>query len=193
MEFDITKMVETISTQARENQEEFIFETIQPYCENILQIKINKKELEQILLRGMQKQQTCDDCISRTEALKAIEKEKQGWEGAERYAIDECHTRIAELPSVTPQQTRWIPVKWHIKTKVEEYEQYPEGVVMFDCPMPKEGEDVLVTIKGKDDYRWVKRDIAVQNEGEWYTDSGYNWVDVIAWMPFPKVYKEVEE
>lgn len=52
-------------------------------------------------------QQPCDDCISRTEALKAIEKEKQGWEGVIRYAInyaiDECHSRIAELPPVTPQ------------------------------------------------------------------------------------------
>jgi hypothetical protein len=47
-------------------------------------------------------QPTDADCISRVEALKAIEKEKQGWEGAERYAIDECHTRIADLPSVTP-------------------------------------------------------------------------------------------
>lgn len=47
-------------------------------------------------------QQLCEDCISRAEALKAIEKEKQGWEGAERYAIDECHTRIADLSFVTP-------------------------------------------------------------------------------------------
>ena len=50
------------------------------------------------------KQQPSDDCISRAEALKEIENEKQGWElGETRYAIDECHTRIAELPSVTPQ------------------------------------------------------------------------------------------
>ena len=47
-------------------------------------------------------QQPCDDCVSREDALNVIEKEKQGWVGSERYAIDECHTRIAELPSVTP-------------------------------------------------------------------------------------------
>lgn len=47
--------------------------------------------------------QPCEDCISRKDALDVIEKEKQGWEGSERYAIDECHTRIAELPSVTPK------------------------------------------------------------------------------------------
>ena len=57
MEFDISKVVETIVMQAKENQEEFIFETIQPYCENILQMKINKEELKQILLNSIQRQQ----------------------------------------------------------------------------------------------------------------------------------------
>lgn len=57
MEFNITKMVEEIAMQAKENQEEFIFETIQPYCENILQMKINKEELKQILLNSIQKPQ----------------------------------------------------------------------------------------------------------------------------------------
>ena len=47
-------------------------------------------------------QQTAEDCISRAEALKAIENEKMGWDGSERYAIDECHSRIQELPSVKP-------------------------------------------------------------------------------------------
>ena len=46
-----------------------------------------------------------DDCISRKDALKAIEEAKQGWEGSERYAIDECHTRIAELPPITREES----------------------------------------------------------------------------------------
>lgn len=54
--------------------------------------------------------QPCEDCISRAETLKAIEKEKQGWEGSERYAIDECHSRIAELPSVTPKASEQQPM-----------------------------------------------------------------------------------
>ena len=57
MEFDATKVIEEIVMQAKENQEEFIFETIRPYCENILQMKINKEELKQILLNGMRKQE----------------------------------------------------------------------------------------------------------------------------------------
>ena len=58
MEFDISKAVEKIVMQVQENQEEFIFETIRPYCESILQMKINKEELKQILLIGMQRQKS---------------------------------------------------------------------------------------------------------------------------------------
>lgn len=53
--FNATNIVEEIVMQVKENEEEFIFETILPYCENILQIKINKEELKQILLNSMQK------------------------------------------------------------------------------------------------------------------------------------------
>lgn len=72
MEFDITKMVEEIAMQAKENQEEFIFETIRPYCENVLQMKINKEELKQILLSSIQKQQPCEDTISRQAVINRI-------------------------------------------------------------------------------------------------------------------------
>lgn len=122
--------------------------------------------------------QPCEDCISRAEALKAIEKEKQGWEGAERYAIDECHTRIAELPPVTPQQTRWIPVS----------------------EKPTEGKYLITGAYGKN--RYV--DIATF-DGEDATDT-YAWDSysdeykvnrrehkVIAYMPLPKPYEESED
>lgn len=90
--------------------------------------------------------------------------------------------------------TRWIPVKWHIKTEVKEYEQYPEGVIMLDCPMPEEGEEVLITIKGKSGQVWVEKDIALKDEDGWYTDGGREWVvDIIAWMPIPEPYIESEE
>lgn len=63
MEFNATKVVEEIVMQAEENLEEFIIETIHPYCENILQIKISKEELKQILLNGIQQPNRCDSCI----------------------------------------------------------------------------------------------------------------------------------
>ena len=47
-------------------------------------------------------QQPCEDCISRADALKAIEEQKKGFYGVERYAIDECHSAVMKLPSVRP-------------------------------------------------------------------------------------------
>ena len=103
----MTKMVEKITMQVKESQEEFIFETIYPYCEDILQIKINKEELKQILLNGMQKQ-PCEDCISREQTLKAFA-EKCGGECAcceyngSGYDTAENCKLIKSMPSVTPK------------------------------------------------------------------------------------------
>ena len=125
MKFDITKTVEKIAMQAKENQEEYIFETIQPYCENILQIKINKEELKRIILNGVQKQQPCEDCISREATIDALWKALYEYENkTEKQFIDSDELDIADwsqhrvfvqnmsdidrqtilnLPSVTPQ------------------------------------------------------------------------------------------
>ncbi len=43
-------MIQKIITEAEETEDEFIFTTIQPYCESIIQRKISKKELESALL-----------------------------------------------------------------------------------------------------------------------------------------------
>jgi hypothetical protein len=48
------------------------------------------------------KSQPCEDCVSREDALKAIEEQKKGFYGVERYAIDECHSAVMKLPSVRP-------------------------------------------------------------------------------------------
>lgn len=50
-------------------------------------------------------QQPCEDCISREDALKAIEEQKKGFYGVERYAIDECHSAVMKLPSVRMSQS----------------------------------------------------------------------------------------
>lgn len=111
MEFDFGKTVEEIVMQAKENQEEFIFETIRPYCENVLQMKINKEELKQILLNSVQKQQSCEACISRAEAIKEFQifreyssnRSNSDW-------VDRIETVLMDLPSVTPKQKvgKWI-------------------------------------------------------------------------------------
>lgn len=52
----------------------------------------------------------CEDCVSREAALEAVEEQKKGFYGVERYAIDECYSAIMKLPSVKPQRPKgkWI-------------------------------------------------------------------------------------
>ena len=46
----IDEMMHKIATEVTESQEEFIFETVRPYCENVVQMKISKKDLTEALL-----------------------------------------------------------------------------------------------------------------------------------------------
>lgn len=62
-EADITKVVEEMSVRIRETEEDFILDTIFPYCQETLQRRINKAELKQIILRGSRpKGKWLDDC-----------------------------------------------------------------------------------------------------------------------------------
>lgn len=49
---DIEKITVDYATKVRETEEEFIFQTITPFCFNILLKIISKKELKDTLLRG---------------------------------------------------------------------------------------------------------------------------------------------
>lgn len=48
----ITKTVVNFVTQLHETEDEFIFETISPFCTDILHRRISKKELKEMLLRA---------------------------------------------------------------------------------------------------------------------------------------------
>lgn len=103
MELDITKIVEEIAMKAKENQEEFIFESIYPYCEDVLQIKVNKEELKQILLNGMQKQQPCEEEDLNCTECRYYDKEKH-------HCPRFCQVIENTVAEITSEQTRWIPV-----------------------------------------------------------------------------------
>ncbi len=51
---DSFEFIDRIKKQILEDEEEFIYRSISPYCESIIEKKISKKELEKILYRGMQ-------------------------------------------------------------------------------------------------------------------------------------------
>ena len=132
--------------------------------------------------------QPCGDCISRQAVLEAIKKcHCEEWVKAEIGAPIEALSPAA--PSENPN--KWIPVKWHeITDEKREREGYPkEWVNHVDCVMPEDGQEILITVKGRKGNRWVEKDTNYIDDG-FYLDSGYDWVeDIEAWCELPEPYK----
>ena len=104
----------------------------------------------------------CEDCISRAEALHACCDE---W-NKDYKAIMKS---IRQLPSITPQQTRWISGSERL---------------------PKENISVIGTTKYDDIYETELYDDC--GEKKWYADGCYD-VPIVAWMPLPEPYKAESE
>lgn len=84
----------------------------------------------------------------------------------------------------------WIPVKTRPVTEEEKkyFEEYSDYVCefMWDCPLPMDGQEVLITTK----YGEVTTDTFICDGGygsyfETYSDDG----DVLAWMPYPEKFQ----
>lgn len=92
------------------------------------------------------------------------------------------------------QEPRWIPVKTRKLTDAEEEDMFENSNYyynyMFDCLLPEDGEEVLVTTSTGE-----VTDTTFYDEGidgcyfEFYEDDG----DVIAWMQKPKPYNAESE
>ena len=69
---------------------------------------------------------------------------------------------------------------------IEEDEKidFPDATFMFDCPMPENGEEILITSK-----YGVEFDTCYNDDG-YYLDSNRSWDEVLAWMPLPEAYKK---
>lgn len=52
MEETINSIIYQVAMEFQETEEDFIFQNIRPYCENILEGKISKEELTELLLLG---------------------------------------------------------------------------------------------------------------------------------------------
>ena len=82
-------------------------------------------------------------------------------------------------------ENSWISIKTRPLTE-EEKEEYPEATFMYDCPMPDDGEEVLITTQRG--YVYIDTFI---NDGYfgWYFENFCDDGDVVAWAPMPKPYK----
>lgn len=91
------------------------------------------------------------------------------------------------------QESKWIPIKTRPLTDKEKekyaYLGYSDEELgfMYDCLMPNDGEEVLITTR----YDEVKTDTFYRDEGG-YFESYCDEDDVKAWMPLPKPYEPQE-
>lgn len=122
-----------------------------------------------------------DDSISRRAAIEAIEQAL--------INHDSAIMRITNLPSAEPQ---WIPVKTRPMDKEErEYwsdhfgcDLEDEEAVLFDCKMPDDGQEILVSYG-----HWISMD-KCEIDGGWIGLEGNgDWYGVSAWMPLPEPYR----
>lgn len=126
-------------------------------------------------------QQPCDDCISRQAAIDVIYDNE--------YKKD-MRKELEQLPPVTPKEkTGWIPVTYRLMTEEEKkyYEEYTDCDLteIFDCPMPEDGQEILISISGG----YVCADVcSLDDKYGVGLESHDSWEDVIAWMPLPEPY-----
>ncbi len=85
-------------------------------------------------------------------------------------------------------EPRWIPFEARNLTD-EEKEEHPDWDFIFDCQLPENGQQILVSIDIAGHER-VQFDEFYDDDGI-YLDSGYEiGEEAIAWLPLPKPYQE---
>lgn len=134
-------------------------------------------------------QEPCVDCVSRNaisqtlnemyryvaDELTLCDTDKK-FPKNEVFIVDEVYEQIVEqLPSVTPQPTRWIPVS----ERLPEYDTY----VLMSYSQDK----MEIGYYHYDD-AFYPTEYADLNETGWYTKAGDIADEPIAWMYLPKPY-----
>ena len=83
------------------------------------------------------------------------------------------------------QETDWIPIKTRPMTEEEKEEIGHEYAYMYDCLLPDDGQEVLIT----DCYGNVEVDTLCRDEEGSYFETNCDDGEVIAWQPKPEPYK----
>lgn len=135
-------------------------------------------ELCDLALKALE-QEPNKDCISRAQAIKCLECDfkitgRENMKTVVNY-INSVHNKIVRLPPVTPQEPRWIPVSERLPKP-----NAKDGLTARYYLIRNEYEDMLVA--RYDGMGWTQ-----MYQHEYLED------DVIAWMPLPQAYREVEK
>jgi len=137
-----------------------------------------------------------NDCISRKQTIERLKLNFPISQGADnsrdrhRYmqAMADLQA-IREMPSVAPQEPRWIPMVRREPTDEEKAEYLAQNgeeiCYMLENEMPVNGQEVLVSIG-----EFVSEDVF---DEDFYNFENNDIENVDAWMPLPKPYKgEIE-
>lgn len=131
------------------------------------------------------------DLISRNDAIDAFglseKTRKYGGDhsGYNTMMLYEIQDVLESLQSAD-RSTEWIPFTKRPLTD-EEKEEYPDWIYIFDCPLPDDGQEILLS-NGK--YVWTD---TFFNDDGCYLDGGDDIDEGMAWMPMPELYKERNE
>ena len=108
-----------------------------------------------------------------------------------KMQLAEALLKAIEVLEAAPE---WIPIKMRPGTdeEYEEFSQYGdcprEDFRVFECQLPDDDQEVLVTTRWGD----VCTDIWHRDVDCCYFEDYSDDDDVIAWMPLPEPYKEVQ-
>lgn len=106
--------------------------------------------------------------------------------------MNECtygNLEAVEMAIKALEQTMWIPIKTRPMTEEEKEEIGHEYAFMYDCPLPDDGQEVLIT----DCFGNVEIDTFCEDVEGVYFENNCDDGDVIAWMPRPQSYKAEKE
>lgn len=96
-----------------------------------------------------------------------------------KYGASMCHSAYAVQG--------WIPFTRRPMTE-EEQRDYPNCTFIFDCVLPGDGEEILVS-----NGRFVWMDTFCNDIDGCYLDGGDDIDEDMAWMPLPEPYKGGED
>lgn len=126
-----------------------------------------------------------DHLINRWAAIEALRRVKT-------LTMENVIFTMRTLPTaqIKPQ---WIPIRMRPMDAEEReywedhfgYELADEDAVLFDCQMPDDGQEILVSYR-----KWISMDKCEVDDGCYGLEGNGDWDGVVAWMPIPEPYKE---
>lgn len=99
-----------------------------------------------------------------------------------KYATKLAIQELEQEPGWIPMTTR--PMTEEEKDRYREQLEYVDDAVIFNCPLPDDGQEVLITVYGETELDTFYNDSV---DGCYFENRDID--DVDAWMPKPKPYK----